>query len=309
MNFKNPLLMMCALTSVAGCGNYSNEDLEFTAALPERADLTAVVPTRSAIVGVETAELYRMSRNVALVFNGFSDAVLFFVDTIRSFPPTKREPDLRVWGPFAPQDQKGWVAEMVMERKSVATFAYRLEFRPETSSSPTDWIVLFSGTYSVADGVRRGVGQIKVDTAPLRAAGVDPGFNNLDHLTVNYTTAMFPITVDLDFANLPDLLNPQEPASGIYSYAVQANGQGALSYDFTGNIIPGIAGVDTVEVTARWLGTGEGRADLQVTRGDALGAQETQCWDDRLQEVYTYKPWAPLENVGDVSACAAIPTL
>ena len=90
---------------------------------------------------------------------------------------------------------------------------------------------------------------------------------------------------------------------------MQSNGQGALSYDFTGNIIPGLAGLDTVEVTARWLGTGEGRADLQVIMGDALGAQETQCWDNRFQAVYTYKPWSPLDNLGTAADCPAIPTL
>jgi hypothetical protein len=307
MNFKNPLLMMCVLTSVAGCGNYSNEDLEFTAALPERADLTAVIPR--AVVGVETAELYRMSRNVALVFNGITDSFVALVDTIRAYPPTTRETDRRIWGPFPADKQPGWMIEMVMERHDVTMFTYRFEFRPVGSTDPGAWIPLLDGSYFVSGGVRRGNGQIHVDTAALRAAGVDPGLDYLDHLTVNYTTNTFPITVDLEFTNLANPFKPDDPSHGIYSYAVQSNGQGALSYNFTGNIIPGIAGVDTVEVTARWLGTGEGRADLQVTMGDALGAQETQCWDDRLQEVYTYKPWAPLENVGDVSACAAIPTL
>ena len=78
---------MCVMTASAGCGNYSNEDLEFTAALPEHADLTAEVPVRSAVVGFETAELYRMSRNIALIFNGTSAALLALVDTIRALHP------------------------------------------------------------------------------------------------------------------------------------------------------------------------------------------------------------------------------
>jgi len=43
--------------------------------------------------------------------------------------------------------------------------------------------------------------------------------------------------------------------------------------------------------------------------GDALGAQETQCWDNRFQAVYTYKPWSPLDNLGTAADCPAIPTL
>ena len=89
----------------AGCGNYSNEDLEFTTALPERSQLAAVIPVRSSIIGPEPAELYRLSRTVALVFNGIVDAFLTLVDGIRAFPPTTRAPNLRVWGPFPAENQ------------------------------------------------------------------------------------------------------------------------------------------------------------------------------------------------------------
>ena len=38
--------LVVALASSVGCGNYSNEDLEFMNAVPERSDLSADLPVR-----------------------------------------------------------------------------------------------------------------------------------------------------------------------------------------------------------------------------------------------------------------------
>src|SRR5262249_26926127 len=151
--------------------------------------------------GVDTAELYRMTRTTAVVFNTMIDSVLGLVDIIRAFPPTTREPDRRVWGPAPSDDHPGWLFEMVMERKDAATFSYLIQFAPQ--ADPGAWIPLIDGTYTVSGGVRRGMGYLHVDTVALRAAGVDT-FGYLDDLTVNYTTNSFPITVDLEFHSRPN---------------------------------------------------------------------------------------------------------
>jgi hypothetical protein len=161
----------------------------------------------------------------------------------------------------------------------------------------------------VTGGVRRGQGHIEVNTKPLRDAGVDPDLGFLDNLTVDYTTSEFPIDVKLMFTNLPNPLKTDDPMQGTYEYAVQSNGQGALTYDWVADVIPGPA-IDELLVTSRWLGTGEGRADLQVVSGDAfVGAQATECWNRLFRAVYIDKPWAPLELLNTPDACPAIPTL
>src|ERR1700704_16159 len=132
----NLLLATCLLGAAAGCGNYSNEDLEFMAALPEKQELSAEVPTRSALVLGEAAEYYLLTRNVSLIFNGITEAFLGLIDTIRAFPPTTRQPNRRIWGPFPadPVKQPGWMIRMVMERVG-ATFTYNLEFKHESDPS------------------------------------------------------------------------------------------------------------------------------------------------------------------------------
>jgi hypothetical protein len=303
------LLLATGLLGAAagGCGNYSNEDLEFMSALPEKQELAAVVPTRSALVLGEAAEYYLLTRNVSLTFNGITEAFLGLIDVIRAFPPTTRHPNERIWGPFPAEHQPGWMVRLRMTRADTM-FNYYLQFQP-ASAPGNQWLSLIEGMFTVTGGVRRGQGQINVDTAPLRAAGVDPDLGFLDHLTVDYTTSEFPIDIKLSFVNFSNPFKSDDPTQGTYEYAVQSNGQGALTYDYFANTISGPV-VEEFLVTSRWLGTGEGRADLQLVSGDNfVGTHATECWSRLFRAVYVDKPWAVLENLGTPADCPAIPTL
>jgi hypothetical protein len=304
-----PLLLLGSGVLAPGCGgNYSNEDLEFMNALPEKSDLSADVPTRSALVLANTAELYRMTRNVVAIFNGVVDAFLTLIDAIRSYPPTTRMPNARIWGPFPATDQPGWEVRMVMNRVDLATFTYHVDFRPIGGANDS-WLIVISGQFAASGGVRKGSGSLSVDTKTARAAGLNPGLGYLDAMSVTYDNHDFPITVDLHYTNLPNPLKPDDPTQGTYDFAVAQNGDGSLMFDFSANSIPGPAGIDVFQVTSNWLGSGPGRSDLQVVSGDAAGAHEAQCWNQQFQAVYTDKPWSPLEDLGDPSACPAIPSL
>jgi hypothetical protein len=115
--------------------------------------------------------------------------------------------------------------------------------------------------------------------------------------------------VDLQFTNLPNPLKADDPTQGTYDFTLGQNGDGSLTFNVSADSIPGPLGIDVFEVTSNWLGSGEGRSDLQVVSGDAAGAHEAQCWDRQFQAVYTDKPWSPLEDLGDPSACPTIPSL
>jgi hypothetical protein len=316
MTFKNTLVSVLLIglglgAAGAGCGNYSNEDLEFMNALPDKSDLSADVPVRSAISIGDTAELYRMTRDVAVIFNGIVDAFLTLIDTIRSFEPTTRRPNERIWGPVASKDQPGWDIRMKMTRDDLATFSYQVGFRPSGFSGGEDegWLNVITGTFNAAGGVRKGSGTLAIITAAARAAGLDPGLGYLDWMNATYDNHAFPTSVGLQYANLPNPNQPTDPTDGTYSYSAQQNGQGALTFNFSANSIPGPAGIDVFNVTSNWLGTGQGRSDLQVVSGDDAGARETQCWNQQFQAVYIDKPWSVLEDIGTPSDCPSIPSL
>ncbi len=126
--------------------------------MPEKSDLSADVPTRSAVVLANTAELYRMTRNVAVIFNGMVDSFLTFIDAIRSYSPTTRMPNVRIWGPFPATDQPGWDVRMVMTRQDLATFTYTVDFRPRSADRDNGWINVINGSFAASGGVRKGSG-------------------------------------------------------------------------------------------------------------------------------------------------------
>ena len=75
------LSTLAAATTVGGCGNYSNEDLEFMNAVPAAEDISAKIP-RAALT-VNEAELSRDTHAVIKAFNGALD-FLDAADTIRT---------------------------------------------------------------------------------------------------------------------------------------------------------------------------------------------------------------------------------
>jgi hypothetical protein len=159
--------------------------------------------------------------------------------------------------------------------------------------------------FQASSGARKGVGSLHGETLALRQAGFPfDSTNQLDTLDVDYSTIAFPVTVHMQltaFPNAPTDLTTT--ASATYDYAVQSNGQGAMSFSLTN------AMNQTLSVVSRWLATGTGIATATVMAGSGVGLTQTECWDDAFRATYNDKPWSTNEDLGDMSACPAIPTL
>jgi hypothetical protein len=303
-------VLACALALGAGCGNYSNEDLEFMNALPESDQLSASIPPRSsAVTAADEAELARTTHNVTMTFNGIVEQFMALVDGIRSSSPTTRTPDSRTWGPFDAKDHPGWQVRMIITRSATdpALFLYEIDFHL-AGGADTDWPAILSGQFQVDGTARRGTGSFDVTTAALLAEGLDPGFGKLDHMHVNYSTRAFPVTVAMHVWNLPDPTMPNAVAEAMYQYEAAADGQGQMTFDLFGNLVPGPLD-EQVTVTSQWLGTGEGRATLSVVSGDGAGLMQVECWNSRFIPVFNDKPWSSAEDLGDAAACVQIALL
>jgi hypothetical protein len=299
----------------AGCGNYSNEDLEFMNALPAKEDLSADIPTRSALTVGTEAELAKSTHEVVKTFNGMLFNILSGVDLIRSFQPSERGHDSRTWGPV-PQDKvPTWQWHFVVTRDEIApsTFAYALELQPKTSP-PDQWVSFLDGSFTSTRGARRGVGEFVMQTDDLRAANYpnDVEGRKIKSLTVQYDTRDFPITVTMELVTYPDPDDVSVFVTTTYQYGAQADGQGALKFTITGNLDPTTPALETLSVTSRWRPAGEGRAEAMITVGDGVGLTETQCWGADFNATYTSKPWQPTPDSpdpagGDPALCAQFP--
>ena len=98
-------------------------------AVPAADDISPNIPRAS--LPANEAELSRDTHAVIKAFNGALD-FLEAADTIRTWPPTSRIPNGRIWGPWPMNDHPGWQMRFTMSRDPAAPemFGYRFEVEP-----------------------------------------------------------------------------------------------------------------------------------------------------------------------------------
>jgi hypothetical protein len=315
------ILSSLVVTAVlAGCGNYSNEDLEFMNALPEQELLQVEIP-RSAILPANEAELARMTHQATQTFNGLLGSLVGMVDWIRSHEPTSRTRDSRTWGPYdadrAKDRNPDWQTRMIVRRDLVEPNQFNYEIAVhENGTADTLWYAFIRGSFHTSETARRGTGYVELVTADVRAAGMDvTNLENLDRVRIDYDTVAVdaPISIKMTWVALPDPLSQAPAPMIVYQYKATLDGQGQMTFDLYGNFILVSDAQEHMNVTTRWLPSGAGRGTLTVVSGDLAGLVQQECWDRSFRSTFNQKPWAPAEQVaGDPSnpdICPVIPDL
>jgi hypothetical protein len=293
MTCKRISTLALLAATLGACGNYSNEDLEFMNAVPARVDIAAEMPR--ALMPANEAELAKLTHGVITTFNGALN-FLDGADLIRSFQPTSRIPNGRVWGPVPMDDHPGWQWRFIVLRDPAApemfTYAFQVQPVGSNANDPTMWIDFVSGSFAASSGARKGVGHFLMQTDKLREAGFTVGTNEkgemLKSLDVMYWTAAFPVSVTMQLKLYPpDAATTGYTTYGIidYHYEQQEGGAGLMTFSGTDS-----ASGAMISVLSQWMASGRGRADATATDGTVSGTR-TECWDDSFAETYGYIPW------------------
>jgi len=300
-------VLACALG--VGCGNYSNEDLEFMAAVPTTTELAVELP--AAVNMIAEAELARKTHEAIRSVNDSLTRVLGLVDAVRGETPTSRSTDSRTWGPFADSMHPGWRWELVVTRdaQTPTTFTYQLQAQAQQAGAP--WVPFLSGSFDAAGGARAGSGRVTADFHALGASGfpLDADSAKLADLIItyrNFDLAGSPIQVSMTIDGAPDATGAVTTLSIVYE--ILADQSGEMAFTLTGNLVAGPA-TEVVQVDSQWLPGGAGAGTLKVASGDGAGLQQSECWDDAFAATYNAKPWAASENLGSADACPALPAL
>ena len=296
-----------ALLLLAACGgNYSNEDVEFISALPVRHELESKLPAQTGqplVVGTrqdaisvgQPSQAYLDAKGASDAFNGGLFSLLDLIDVIRLTPPTVREPDRRVWGPFPDTNNPDFVDEVVMERTQPALFDYRIEARRKDAPSSSPWVAIVTGSFHATGGARRGNGEVHLLAKAARDGGLlTPGIETLDTLYVGYVTDESPIQVNMLFVSMP---NPTPTIVG-YAYREYTDHHGEIDF-----VVVAAGGLLILGETAKWLPDGRGRADQAGLAGFFFGARGYECWDAQYLVTYSNKPWENPTVVGDPTSC------
>lgn len=276
------LALGLALLCVAGasaCGNYSNDDVDFELALPNQNDIEA--KTKLTVTRPDSAEYYVDTQTAITTFNSMATTLLGFIDHVRGYPPSQRNGNERIWGPFPSDQYPTWQIRVVMDRAivsdSLLQMNYQVELRP-AGQGDLAWVSLLTGSYTSQSTATAPQGQVSFLVQNVRAAGYpidnDPGLVDLDNLTVNYQSATYPMTVTMEIRNL----STAKTQSGSYNYAEQQDGSGSMDFTWQGVTDTNVQG--SAEMNSRWVGSGAGRADLVFTP-EASGLPitlGTDCW-------------------------------
>lgn len=310
-------LVVVGLATSACQKAQDSEGDEFRHALPTREAVEVAVPGGSAqaltvdtpptaqgLLGA-TSEYWRLTVGVRDLINGGTLATLLLVKHITSYPPTRVSPDGAVWGPWSEAlTPNAW--KLTVSRTATGEYAYRLEGK-DKHADDASFVTVLSGTHKplldAAGAPVEGFGEGALLIDWDAAATLPKHDDNVGKASLSYrrVSLLEPVTVDAAFRQVLDR-NEHRLADLDYNYRREPADSGALQFNYsTLTPQPG-----SWAVKSRWLPTGAGRSDVQLTGfGLPTGATASECWSDRFASVYEVTNWPdPDKNYGNESACA-----
>jgi hypothetical protein len=277
----------------------STVELKVPAAAGASQPLTAPGVSRAGLEG-DPATFYAFTRAVTDLVNGAVVAELSLLERIVANPPTSLTDTGAVWGPYTdPLARNTW--RFTVTRRAADDYAYSLEGKGKTEPDSAFRVIL-SGTH-VSAGRAYGHGSFLVDwsaasTLPDHDASVGTGA-----FTYARPSAADPVTVDAAFAQVRDVDSGQLMNAG-YRFSATPGQGGVLDFQLRKDLVGGSA-LELLAVRSRWLETGAGRADVQLTQGDLSGpATASECWDSNFLSRYFVLNLAPAVQWGTSAACA-----
>lgn len=304
------LLLGSMLAWVSACGGTDKAD-SFRQGIPQAGDVALKLPgrtgqpltstgTRRDGLEGQTSDFYRLTRDVTVFVNTGTAAVLTLVEKITQYPATTVGTDTAVWGPHTEAlSPNTW--KLTVNRTSTDTYSYTLEGKGK-SEADSAYRVVLSGTHTTM-GANLGTGSFLVDWNQDHQLPENAG--NVGTVAITYSRTSLSATTQIDAQFTQARHGTVEPLiDAQYRYWSTPNQGGAFQFQIEKDLVTGAA-LETGKIKSRWLETGAGRADAQVSGGD-LSAPVTvnECWDSGFLSRFLDASYAPSLNYGAVAACA-----
>ena len=250
----------------------------------------------------QLAQWYVVTRDATRTLNGGSAWVLTLVHTIVEFPVTSRSGNVDTWGPWSSDALDPAEYKLNVTANTDGSYDWDLDGRPKTTAGSA-FLTIISGHSVPSDPVGQGNGNFSIDFDAAKT--VDP-IDNADSkggtMTADYDLAARTLLITLE-TNQQNTDGTTDPVTLNYDYAGAVDGSGQMTLGFHGDV-DGNGENEDAAVRSRWLATGAGRADLELTNGDLPApATASECWNSNFGRTYysdsvNYQP-----TEGDPTAC------
>lgn len=307
--FLPTLLAVAALTTLAtaACGDLSQEDLLFRAAVPSKAQLELRTAGESSQVSASSTSTSASTRAQALSadapcgdgdlkcaaeeqarnFNALTFGLLDIVDAIINQPPTTRSKGKRVWGPVFLEDQphsgKGKTVRFEMFRDGAKGFSFclhavagRIEDKQARDmtcdvdvDADTHLSKILSGNFLPGSivGDRARTGSGEL---VLRTDRV-PEFNGIARsMIIDFDNTDSQTTIDIVLDGVVVDGHPLANADkGLaFSFHRHSDTSGDLHFEVLANIAKQTVRLERLSLDAKWNSEQAGRAEALVSEGD-----------------------------------------
>jgi hypothetical protein len=300
--FKS-LLAATATLSLVACVN-KDDSPDIDRSLPTADQVSIKLPKSNAsahadsqVIG-QLSPYYLITLGVTTTFNGGSAWVLTLIHAIVQTPPTTVDGNVYTWGPGSnaldPADYK-----LVVTANADGTFSYKLSGKSKTLANAA-FEVIIDGMADPTPGDGKGSGDFTVNFDAGRRVNPIQSGDGKGSMTVNYDLAKAHLDLALESTDAQG-----RPTAANYAYNAAKDGGGDMTFDVSADA-GGTALLETLTLRSRWLGTGAGRTDAQITGGDLGSVQVTasECWSTAFGRVFYQDSnnFAPTE--GAESSCA-----
>jgi hypothetical protein len=324
-------LAVCGtMLAVVGCGKA--DDSEFSGSVPTKETVALEIPSSAANTAAaasssnlsvrggallgDVAKDYVLTATVVAVVNGSTAAVLDLVRDITLFPPTSVSGDTAVWGPgHDPLSANTY--RLTVTRTAPHVFTYMLDGKGKNDPD-TAFVTVLSGTHTRAvdagGNVMRGFGSGNFTLNFDAAATLPQHDDNVGQVAFQYsrTSPTATVTINVNFTGVQDHCDPANcQTSGqifdaVYAYGATPGSGGDLQYADAKNYVATTSAKETLEIHSRWMETGAGRTDMQLSGGDLGSTVQTsnECWDANFRSVYSNTTYDPSLDWGAETSCA-----
>lgn len=308
---RSTILLSVSMLTACG-GSWSNRDLEFAAALPQRDALTSKLPTSASsgqplsrsdgLNAGEPSRAYADTKDAAKTFNDILGFFLGVVETVRKVPPTSRTTNSRTWGPFSAQDNPGFQFQVVIALTATEpkdTFGWKVQAR---KLGTQDWLDLVRGNFQATETVLKGRGQFEVPVKEFKSQIpiTDEKLAALDQVVIGYVTDADPSLSSMTFTFAPG--NPELLSAGGYQARQKADGSGAMGF-----VIKSTNPMTSrLDIVSKWRGDGAGVSVATVSEGTYSGATRIECWNAAFKVSYFRETWPGGQESGVATDCVSV---